>query len=147
LQFSIALFFSLLSGLCNQPDSSGSLAHSSHEPSSHRPYITCVWRIAHTSPLHTALTSHVLGALLTRALFTPPLHHTCLAHCSHEPSSHRSDVTCTCLAHCRYVESVCRVQTLSLTAMLLYCFCDGFVVQWKELALRYPRSTYLGRLC
>jgi len=33
------------------------------------------------------------GALLTLAHFTPPIHHTCLAHCSHEPSSHRSDIT------------------------------------------------------
>jgi beta-1,4-N-acetylglucosaminyltransferase len=45
-----------------------------------------------------------------------------------------------------YVESICRVETLSLTARLLYLFCDGFIVQWEELVKLYPASTYLGRL-
>mmetsp|Transcript_31429 Transcript_31429/g.82430 ORF Transcript_31429/g.82430 Transcript_31429/m.82430 type:complete len:253 (+) Transcript_31429:433-1191(+) len=46
-----------------------------------------------------------------------------------------------------YVESICRVTTLSMTGKLLYPFCDGFIVQWPELAAKYPEASYLGRLC
>lgn len=45
-----------------------------------------------------------------------------------------------------YVESICRVKSLSMTAKLLYPFCDGFVVQWEDLNQRYPATTFLGRL-
>jgi beta-1,4-N-acetylglucosaminyltransferase len=45
-----------------------------------------------------------------------------------------------------FVESVCRVNTLSLTGRLLYFVSDHFLVQWPELQVKYPRSQYLGLL-
>lgn len=45
-----------------------------------------------------------------------------------------------------YVESVCRVTSLSLSAKLLYWFADEMVVQWEPVHKKYPASTYLGRL-
>ncbi len=45
-----------------------------------------------------------------------------------------------------YVESICRVETLSMSGRILYYFADQFVVQWPQLAEKYPRSTYLGRV-
>lgn len=45
-----------------------------------------------------------------------------------------------------YIESVCRVQTLSLSGKLLYYLADHMVVQWPELQKKYPRTTYLGRI-
>lgn len=40
-----------------------------------------------------------------------------------------------------FVESFCRVETLSLTGRLLYYSCaDLFVVHWEQLQRRYPRS-------
>jgi beta-1,4-N-acetylglucosaminyltransferase len=39
-----------------------------------------------------------------------------------------------------FVESYCRVQTLSLTGKLLYPWADLFVVHWEELHRQYPRS-------
>ncbi|KAI6205355.1 UDP-N-acetylglucosamine transferase subunit ALG14-like protein [Aphelenchoides besseyi] len=53
------------------------------------------------------------------------------------------------LINCRivYVESVCRVQTLSLSGKLLYYsrICDDLLVQWPELKQRYDRTVFLGR--
>ncbi|CAN9506536.1 unnamed protein product [Ophioblennius macclurei] len=45
-----------------------------------------------------------------------------------------------------YVESVCRVQTLSLTGKILYPISDYFFVQWPSLRDKYPRSIFLGRI-
>ena len=46
-----------------------------------------------------------------------------------------------------YVESVCRVETLSATGRLLYhAGADRVLVQWPALARRYPRAEWLGRL-
>jgi beta-1,4-N-acetylglucosaminyltransferase len=46
-----------------------------------------------------------------------------------------------------FVESFCRVESLSLTGRLLYRVADRFVVQWAELARRFPeRAEYLGIL-
>lgn len=45
-----------------------------------------------------------------------------------------------------YVESVCRVEHLSLSAMLLYFLADQLLVQWPQLAVKYPRTKYIGRL-
>lgn len=45
-----------------------------------------------------------------------------------------------------YVESVCRVQHLSLSGLMLYYVADGLLVQWPQLKQKYPRTTYLGRL-
>lgn len=45
-----------------------------------------------------------------------------------------------------YVESFCRVQTLSTTGWLLYHFVDHFVVQWPQLTSKYTRAKYHGLL-
>ncbi|ESS28334.1 putative glycosyl transferase [Toxoplasma gondii VEG] len=44
-----------------------------------------------------------------------------------------------------YVESVCRVDSLSLSGRLLYPFADRFLVQWPGLAEKFPKSEYVGR--
>ena len=45
-----------------------------------------------------------------------------------------------------YVESMCRVEDLSLSGRLLYYVADHLVVQWPELLKKYPRTTYIGRI-
>ncbi|XP_067394527.1 UDP-N-acetylglucosamine transferase subunit ALG14 isoform X1 [Emydura macquarii macquarii] len=45
-----------------------------------------------------------------------------------------------------YVESICRVETLSLSGKILYYFSDYFIVQWPALKEKYPKSVYLGRI-
>eukprot|EP00897_Mesotaenium_endlicherianum_P008957 jgi/Mesen1/808/ME000110S_11076 len=47
-----------------------------------------------------------------------------------------------------YVESVARVQKLSLTGSLLYKLhiTDQFFVQWPKLTEKYPGTLYVGRL-
>lgn len=45
-----------------------------------------------------------------------------------------------------YVESVCRVQTLSLTGSILYWLSDYFFVQWPSLRDKYPKAIFLGRI-
>lgn len=45
-----------------------------------------------------------------------------------------------------YIESICRVNTLSLSGKLLYYFSDSFIVQWPDLLANYPYAKYLGRL-
>ncbi|KEP60572.1 UNVERIFIED_CONTAM: glycosyl transferase, putative [Hammondia hammondi] len=44
-----------------------------------------------------------------------------------------------------YVESVCRVDSLSLSGRLLYPFADRFFVQWPGLAEKFPKCEYVGR--
>eukprot|EP00923_Selenidium_pygospionis_P003365 GHVN01005338.1.p1 GENE.GHVN01005338.1~~GHVN01005338.1.p1 ORF type:complete len:241 (+),score=44.96 GHVN01005338.1:102-824(+) len=43
-----------------------------------------------------------------------------------------------------YLESVCRVTSLSLTGKLIYNLADRFVVMWPELKEKYPEALYLG---
>mmetsp|Transcript_12390 Transcript_12390/g.18581 ORF Transcript_12390/g.18581 Transcript_12390/m.18581 type:complete len:217 (+) Transcript_12390:93-743(+) len=45
-----------------------------------------------------------------------------------------------------FVESFCRVETLSFTGKLIYPFADRFLVQWPELVEKYPKSEYIGQL-
>ncbi|XP_063795899.1 UDP-N-acetylglucosamine transferase subunit ALG14 homolog isoform X2 [Pseudophryne corroboree] len=45
-----------------------------------------------------------------------------------------------------YVESICRVESLSLSGKLLYHIADYFIVQWPPLKDKYPNSIYLGRI-
>ena len=47
-----------------------------------------------------------------------------------------------------YVESICRVERLSLSALLLYYLwmADHVLVQWPELADKYRRTRYIGKL-
>lgn len=44
-----------------------------------------------------------------------------------------------------FVESICRVKSLSLSGVILYCFADIFLVQWVELRDKYKRARYIGR--
>ncbi|GBN55777.1 UDP-N-acetylglucosamine transferase subunit ALG14 [Araneus ventricosus] len=45
-----------------------------------------------------------------------------------------------------YVESICRVKTMSLSGKILYHFADRFLVQWPQLKEKYPRAKYIGKL-
>ncbi|CAJ1334067.1 unnamed protein product [Effrenium voratum] len=45
-----------------------------------------------------------------------------------------------------FVESVCRVTSLSMSGKLIYFLADAFVVHWPELAEKYPKAQYLGIL-
>lgn len=45
-----------------------------------------------------------------------------------------------------YVESICRVETLSLSGKILYHFADTLIVQWPQLQQKYPKSLYIGRI-
>ncbi|XP_061569522.1 UDP-N-acetylglucosamine transferase subunit ALG14 homolog [Cololabis saira] len=45
-----------------------------------------------------------------------------------------------------YVESLCRVQTLSLTGRILYPLAHVFLVQWAGLRDKYPGSVFVGRV-
>ncbi|XP_059122154.1 UDP-N-acetylglucosamine transferase subunit ALG14 homolog [Peromyscus eremicus] len=45
-----------------------------------------------------------------------------------------------------YVESICRVETLSLSGKILRHLSDFFIVQWPALKEKYPKSVYLGRI-
>lgn len=45
-----------------------------------------------------------------------------------------------------YVESFTRVKDLSLTGKLLYPVADLVLVQWRQLALKYPKAVYGGAL-
>ncbi|KAJ3242974.1 hypothetical protein HDU78_000927 [Chytriomyces hyalinus] len=45
-----------------------------------------------------------------------------------------------------YIESITRVNELSLSGKILYRFCDRFIVQWPDLLDRHPNAEYLGKL-
>jgi len=47
-----------------------------------------------------------------------------------------------------FVESICRVKTLSLSAKILMKLriSDVIIVQWPELALKYPQTRYIGKV-
>ncbi|XP_030852039.1 UDP-N-acetylglucosamine transferase subunit ALG14 homolog [Strongylocentrotus purpuratus] len=45
-----------------------------------------------------------------------------------------------------YVESICRVEYLSLSGLIMYYFADHLVVQWPSLKEKYPKAVYLGRV-
>ena len=47
-----------------------------------------------------------------------------------------------------YIESVCRVEYLSLSGLLLYylCMADCVFVQWPQLKQKYPKTIYIGRI-
>jgi beta-1,4-N-acetylglucosaminyltransferase len=46
-----------------------------------------------------------------------------------------------------FVESFCRVESLSLSGRLIYHIADKFIVQWPQLASKHGRAEYLGRIC
>lgn len=43
-----------------------------------------------------------------------------------------------------YLESLARIERLSLSGRIVYPFVDRFWVQWEELAARYRRAEYHG---
>ena len=45
-----------------------------------------------------------------------------------------------------YLESIARSENLSLSGRLLYGRVDRFLVQWPELAERFEKAEYLGRI-
>lgn len=45
-----------------------------------------------------------------------------------------------------YVESITRITELSLSGRMLYRAVDRFFVQWPELAERFERAEYAGRI-
>jgi len=45
-----------------------------------------------------------------------------------------------------YIESLTRIKRLSLSGRLVYPWVHRFFVQWPELAARYPRAVYGGRV-
>jgi beta-1,4-N-acetylglucosaminyltransferase len=45
-----------------------------------------------------------------------------------------------------FVESICRVKTLSLSGKILLLFADIVLVQWPKLKEIYRRTTFIGRL-
>lgn len=55
---------------------------------------------------------------------------------------------CLFLLDCRivFIESVCRVRTLSLSGKILQYFADIFIVQWPQLQDFCYRAKYFGRL-
>ena len=45
-----------------------------------------------------------------------------------------------------YIESICRVRTLSLSGKILYPLANQFLVQWQDLTIDYPKAKYVGRV-
>lgn len=45
-----------------------------------------------------------------------------------------------------FIESICKVNSLSLTGSILYYIADHFVVQWESLQKKYRRAKYIGRI-
>lgn len=45
-----------------------------------------------------------------------------------------------------FIESVCRVKSLSLSGKILQWFVDSIFVQWPELRLKSKRAKYIGRV-
>ena len=45
-----------------------------------------------------------------------------------------------------YVESLARIEELSLSGRLVYPMTSHFFVQWPELAKRYRKSRYAGAI-
>lgn len=45
-----------------------------------------------------------------------------------------------------YIESLAKTKGLSITGKNVYRFADKFYVQWEELAKKYEKAEYIGRL-
>lgn len=45
-----------------------------------------------------------------------------------------------------YIESLAKVNDLSITGRNVYRFADKFYVQWETLANKYSKAEYIGRL-
>uniref|UniRef100_H2Z789 UDP-N-acetylglucosamine transferase subunit ALG14 n=1 Tax=Ciona savignyi TaxID=51511 RepID=H2Z789_CIOSA len=56
------------------------------------------------------------------------------------------------LGFCRgeiiFVESICRVTSMSMSGKIIYPFSTKFFIQWPHLLTSYPKAIYLGgRIC
>lgn len=45
-----------------------------------------------------------------------------------------------------FIESITRINELSLTARMIYPVVDRLLVQWEELTRKYPKAQYHGRI-
>lgn len=47
-----------------------------------------------------------------------------------------------------FIESICRVKSLSLSALILYYLRipDSIIVQWRDLSLKYPNTEFIDDL-
>lgn len=45
-----------------------------------------------------------------------------------------------------YIESLAKVNGLSVTGKMVYPFANKFYVQWENLAQKYKKAEYIGRL-
>jgi UDP-N-acetylglucosamine transferase subunit ALG13 len=45
-----------------------------------------------------------------------------------------------------FIESVCRVKTLSLSGRIVYPVTNAFLVQWQELTKKYKKARYAGNV-
>lgn len=45
-----------------------------------------------------------------------------------------------------YIESLAKIDSLSITGKNVYKFADKFYVQWESLANKYEKAEYIGRL-
>lgn len=41
-----------------------------------------------------------------------------------------------------FIETIARIESLSLTGKLIYPIADCFIVQWEELQQKYPKTVY-----
>lgn len=51
-----------------------------------------------------------------------------------------------CKTRIIYIESLARVKQLSVSGLLILPITDRFIVQWKQLAVKYKRAEYYGIL-
>lgn len=45
-----------------------------------------------------------------------------------------------------YIESLAKINNLSVTGKMIYPFANKFYVQWESLAKKYKKAEYIGRL-
>ena len=51
---------------------------------------------------------------------------------------------CIKRARIAFTESIARTNKLSLSGRLIYPIADSFLVQWPQLAAKYPRAKHVG---
>ncbi|KAM6167215.1 UDP-N-acetylglucosamine transferase subunit ALG14 [Erethizon dorsatum] len=115
----------------------------------------CIHRIPRSREVQQSWLSSVLTTLRSTWLSFPLVHHV-------KPDLVLCNGPGTCIPICVsalllgilgikkviivYVESICRVETLSLSGKILIHLSDYFIVQWPTLKEKYPKSVYLGRI-
>lgn len=45
-----------------------------------------------------------------------------------------------------YIESICRINNLSLSAKLIYPFTKNILIQWPDLAKKYKKTEFKGQV-